>query len=115
LSKIKAPGPGYIHLPEWYDEEHRAQLTAEKLVTRIVGGRPKRVWIKTRDRNEQLDLFAYALAALQQLGPAIVRGLGAIAKQIAAKAEQDKAQSSESPAVTNARKQAPARAGRSDI
>jgi phage terminase large subunit GpA-like protein len=109
LSKIKAPGPGYIHLPEWYDEEHRQQLTAEKLVTRIVGGRPKRVWIKTRDRNEQLDLFAYALAALQQLGPAIVRNLGAIAKQIAAKAEQEKAQSSESPAVTSARKQAPAR------
>lgn len=104
--KIKAPGPGYVHLPEWFDEEHRQQLTAEKLVTRIVGGRAKRVWIKTRDRNEQLDLFAMAIAALQQLGPAIVRNLGKLAQQIAAQAEQKQAQSTESAAVT-ARRSAP--------
>lgn len=107
--KIPAPGPGYVHLPDWYDEEHRQQLTAEKLVTRIVGGRPKRVWLKTRDRNEQQDLFAMALAALQQPGPAVTRNLGAMAKQIAADAEKKRAESSESPPSTIPRQPPPRR------
>lgn len=79
--KIREPGPGYVHLPDWMDGEHLQQLTAEKLVTRIVGGRPKRVWLKTRDRNELLDLAVYTMAALQILGPAVVRNLGAMAER----------------------------------
>ena len=60
-------------------------------MTRFVGGRPKRIWIKT-GRNEQLDLAVYALAALQALGPATVRNLGGIAKQLAEQGTALKAQ-----------------------
>lgn len=76
LAKIRESGPGYVHIPDWMDGEHLEQLTAEKLITKIVGGRPKRVWLKTRNRNEFLDLFAYALAMLHVMGPAFVKGLG---------------------------------------
>jgi phage terminase large subunit GpA-like protein len=36
---------------------------SEKVITRYKFGRPTRVWVKIRDRNEQLDLFVYDLAA----------------------------------------------------
>lgn len=91
LAKVKESGPGYVHIPDFLDGEHLAQLTAEKLITKIVGGRPKRIWIKTRDRNEFLDLFAYALGMLQALGLATVRGLGATARRMMAEAEAKKA------------------------
>jgi phage terminase large subunit GpA-like protein len=48
-----APGPGYVHLPEWAEEEVFAELCAE------VRG-PKR-WDKT-GRNEAWDLFVYEMA-----------------------------------------------------
>jgi len=99
FGKVREPGPGYIHLPDWLDSEQLNQFTNEKLVTRIVGGRPKRVWIVT-GRNEQLDLLVYAMAALQALGVATVRNLGAIAKQVQEKgvslrAKQQSGQSGE--------------------
>ena len=63
--KIPAHGPGYIHLPDFIDEEYLAQLTAEKAVRRYKRGRGTvREYIKTRSRNEALDLEVYALAAL---------------------------------------------------
>lgn len=63
------PGPGYIHFPaalavrEKPDQtpEFFAQLAAE---TRDENGK----WTKTRQRNETLDLFCYALAGLKRLG-----------------------------------------------
>jgi phage terminase large subunit GpA-like protein len=58
---------GYIHFPE-YNTEYFKQLTAEQLVTRIVKGYPKRIWQKTRDRNEALDCRVYARAAAIALG-----------------------------------------------
>ncbi|MFH1866353.1 MAG: terminase gpA endonuclease subunit, partial [Candidatus Eisenbacteria bacterium] len=74
--RIAAPGPGYCHLPEWIDEEYVAQLTAEKAVRKWVKNRGTvREWIKTRERNEALDLEVYCLAALYILGPAFVRSL----------------------------------------
>lgn len=88
LAKIREPGPGYVHIAAWMDGEHLSQLTAEKLVTKIVGGRPKRLWIKTRDRNEFLDLFAYALGMLHVLGVGTVRNLGAHAKDLMTKAAE---------------------------
>lgn len=75
LNKIETPGPGYIHLPPWLADEQLAQLTAEKLVT--MGD--KRVFKKTRSRNEMTDLWVYGLAALHQLGPRTVARLGRIA------------------------------------
>jgi len=61
--RIQAPGPGFVHLPEWVDAEYCEQLTAEKGVRKYLPGRGVvRQWIKTRERNEALDLEVYALA-----------------------------------------------------
>jgi phage terminase large subunit GpA-like protein len=75
LTKVKESGPGFIHIPVWMDGEQLEQLTAEKVVTKRVGGYLKRVFIKTHDRNEQTDLWVYAYAALHQLGVLFVRDL----------------------------------------
>lgn len=63
--------PGYVHLPhaEWCDEELCAQLTSERLVTKFSKGVPVTEWRKIRPRNEALDNFVYALAALRLLHP----------------------------------------------
>jgi phage terminase large subunit GpA-like protein len=58
---------GYMHFPE-YNTEYFKQLTAEQLITKIVKGYPKRIWQKTRDRNEALDCRVYARAAAIALG-----------------------------------------------
>jgi phage terminase large subunit GpA-like protein len=74
--RIGSPGPGYCHLPEWVDAEYVAQLTAEKAIRKYVKGKGTvREWVKTRERNEALDLEVYCLAALYILGPAFVRAL----------------------------------------
>lgn len=74
--RIGSPGPGYVHLPEWTDEEYLAQLTAEKAIRKYVKGRGAvREWVKLRERNEALDLEVYALAALYIGGPALLRSL----------------------------------------
>jgi phage terminase large subunit GpA-like protein len=74
--KIGAAGPGYVHLPDWIDAEYVAQLTAEKSIWKWQKNRgTAREWIKTRDRNEALDLEVYCLAALYILGPDYVRTL----------------------------------------
>jgi phage terminase large subunit GpA-like protein len=74
--RIGSPGPGFCHLPEWIDEEYIAQLTAEKAIRKWVKNRGTvREWVKTRDRNEALDLEVYCLAALYILGPTFVKSL----------------------------------------
>jgi phage terminase large subunit GpA-like protein len=67
--RAQHPGPGYVHFPREaaFDEEYFAQLTAEQVVTRYREGRPYRVWVPMRPRNEVLDTFVYALAALRAL------------------------------------------------
>jgi phage terminase large subunit GpA-like protein len=55
--------PGACHFPQ-YGEEYFRQLTAERLVTRIVKGFPRGSWEKEPGRrNEALDCRAYARAA----------------------------------------------------
>lgn len=63
------PGPGFMHYPDRpeYDEEFFEQLCSEKAITKYVDGRPRIVWIKTRARNEALDLRIMALAAVRIL------------------------------------------------
>lgn len=62
------PGPGSYHWPIGLPEDYWKQLTAEKQVTRLLNGFPKRVWIKKDgDRNEALDCEVYAYAALQYI------------------------------------------------
>jgi phage terminase large subunit GpA-like protein len=77
--QIPSPGPGYIHLPKWAEEEYLEQLTSEKRVTHYRRGRGMiREYVKTRARNEALDCEVYALAALYSL-PGMVRRLGELA------------------------------------
>jgi phage terminase large subunit GpA-like protein len=90
--RIRAPGPGYLHLPEWADAEYLAQLTAEKRIRKYVKGRgsvPE--WVKIRERNEALDLTVYCLAALYILGPQFVKSLAHCAAQLARKLEESQA------------------------
>ncbi len=55
--------PGACHFPQ-YGEEYFKQLTAERLVTRIVKGFPRASWEKEPGRrNEALDCRVYARAA----------------------------------------------------
>lgn len=75
---IKSPGPGYMHLPEFVDQEYLEQLTAEKALRKWTKGRGMaRVWVKIRERNEAFDLEVYCLASLYILGQAVVRSLPA--------------------------------------
>lgn len=68
--KITKHGPGYVHFPinAAFDDEYFAQLAAEKLVTKIKGGRPHQEWVQTRPRNEALDCILYAFAAMRLAG-----------------------------------------------
>lgn len=93
---IQKPGPGYIHLPKWLDDDDLNELVSEIKVPRI--NRRTRVvryeYRKVQERNEGLDLMVYshaALAVLQQfIAPGIYRDLAAV------KAALDKARPAES-------------------
>jgi phage terminase large subunit GpA-like protein len=68
--RIAEPGPGYVHFPasEGFDDAYFEQLTSEQVVTRYREGRPYRVWVLQKGRrNEALDTFVLALAALRSL------------------------------------------------
>lgn len=81
--KVPAPGPGFMHLPNFIEDEYLAQLTAEKAVRRYKkGAGTVREYIKTRARNEALDLEVYNLAALYVLGQQAVRKLGELAAKL---------------------------------
>lgn len=92
-------GPGYIHFSEaaGCDDEYFAQLTAEKLVVKHHRGRASQEWVQQRPRNEALDSFVYALAALRLWG-----GLAAV---IARKERAAAAPAGEAPAPSPARRQ----------
>lgn len=96
LAKVDEPGPGFIHLPEDIDPQHLEQFMNEKLTTRFVKGRPVRAWERTGP-NEQIDLFVYALAALQACGPDILRQLAAMAKRLEAKGKAASANATTTP------------------
>ena len=75
--------PGACHFPQ-YGEEYFRQLTAERLVTRIVKGFPRGSWEKEPGRrNEALDCRVYARAAAaiygldrcEGVGPAVFLGV----------------------------------------
>ena len=66
---LTKPGPGYIHTSNELDDEFYQGLTAEQLTVRYVKGRPRREWtLKRGRRNEPLDLWVYAYAALASRG-----------------------------------------------
>jgi phage terminase large subunit GpA-like protein len=79
--KTTKKGVGYIHLPLEHDvaegrfgvdEEFIEQLLAERLVTKHRAGVPTRTWVPVRPRNEALDMFVYAIAALRLQRPNLV-------------------------------------------
>lgn len=60
--------PCYCHFPE-FDDEFFKQLTAENLLKKV--GKNKFAtyeWVKSRDRNESLDLWVYGKVAAVQVG-----------------------------------------------
>lgn len=88
--RVSAPGHGYCWLPNWVDDEFLEQLCAEKAIRKYVKGRGAvRQWEKVRERNEALDLYVYALAALYICGPTFLRSLGERAARLAAPLEPD--------------------------
>jgi phage terminase large subunit GpA-like protein len=67
FSKLRIDNPteaGYISFDEKLTDEYFLQLTSEKRTTTYVKGLPKKIWKKTRDRNEGLDCFVYGLSAI---------------------------------------------------
>jgi phage terminase large subunit GpA-like protein len=81
--KLKIPGPGYIHFPESEDVDQVffEQLTSETLRTKYTKGRPARVWeLLPGRRNEALDLTILSIAALNYLGPKVIKELGKYAE-----------------------------------
>jgi len=53
---IDKPGPGYMHFPRNLPDEYYEGLTAEKVVRRRIKNVDVNEWVKTRERNEPLDL-----------------------------------------------------------
>ena len=62
--RIDEPGPGYCHFPMERDPEYFKQLTAERQIIKYNKGFAHRVWVKSRTRNEALDVRVYGIAAL---------------------------------------------------
>lgn len=67
--RLAEHGPGFMHFPLERDADYFRQLTAERVVTRFERGRPIRSWQPKREgeRNEALDTYVYATAALHGL------------------------------------------------
>lgn len=67
--RVQTPGPGYVHLSSRLPDDEFDQITAERLVTRFVKGRPRLEWtLPPGRRNEGLDCAVYALAAAHWVG-----------------------------------------------
>lgn len=72
--KIAEPGPEYVHFPQSIGEQFFDELTAERLVTkRNRFGVPMKVWEQVRERNESLDCYVLAHAALRIVAPTPVQ------------------------------------------
>lgn len=71
--KIEDEGAGYVHYPRQaecgFNEEFFQQLTAEVFEHKFEKGVIKSGWKKIRERNEALDCFVYATAAVEILNP----------------------------------------------
>ena len=60
---------GYIHFPATADQEYFDQITAEKRIVKYYKGQKKMAWKQTRERNEALDCYIYAMAGFYILSP----------------------------------------------
>ena len=82
--RIDEAGPGYINFSDTLNEEYFRQLTAEKIITKLVRGFKKRVFQKIRNRNEALDCYVYSLAAYSIINVSV----NSIADKIQARSER---------------------------
>jgi phage terminase large subunit GpA-like protein len=62
--RVKESGPGYCHFSDVLPPEYFRQVTAEKLVTTKKDFHTTMQWVKIGERNEALDCFVYARAAV---------------------------------------------------
>lgn len=71
--KIEDEGAGYVHYPRQaergFNEIFFQQLTAEVCEKKFEKGKLSVSWKKIRERNETLDCFVYATAAVEILNP----------------------------------------------
>lgn len=71
--KIEDEGPNFVHFPRQaergFNEVFFQQLTAEVYEQKFERGKIKAEWKKIRERNEALDCFVYASAALEIFNP----------------------------------------------
>ena len=82
-----AEGPGAMHFPLSVEMPYFEQLNSEFLETKIMRGRPRRNWVRRRDRRaETWDCANYALAALRGLQTMTGLNLDLEAAKIAAAA-----------------------------
>lgn len=69
--RIVAPGPQYLHFPAATEGRYFEQLTATKMVPRVVKGVPKIEWVlPSGSRDEALDCEVYAYVAALRAGVA---------------------------------------------
>ena len=66
--EIETPGPGCMHWPRGLPDEYYLQLTAEKMISRRAKNVDVIEWVKTRARNEALDLEVLCNAAALYAG-----------------------------------------------
>lgn len=71
--KLEYPGAGYVHFPRetnsGCDNSYFKMLLSEKRVLKFEKGVKKFIWQKVQVRNEALDTFVYAYAALKIFNP----------------------------------------------
>ena len=60
----REPGPGFVHIPEWFGAAEARQLVSEREVRETdKHGRVRVVWVPVNRRNELLDMFILATHA----------------------------------------------------
>lgn len=74
-------GPAFVHFPRGrtedvgFSDEYFQQLTAEVFTRKFEKGKLTESWKKIRERNEALDCYVYATAAIELMRPVFERTL----------------------------------------
>lgn len=111
--RIVSPGPGYVHLPEWCDDDVIGQFTAEvRKPVKVRGGWSKRWELPRGLRNEAADCFRYADAA-RELANLTPTRLAKMTVQVATDLPKPEEPAPEVPVVEQMRqaKRSPRRSG----
>lgn len=70
---LQEEGPGYCHFgrekERGFDEAYYKSLFSERLEKKFEKGKVQLAWKKIRERNEALDCYVYATAAMEILNP----------------------------------------------